>query len=55
MFSSEELGSDSPEGSLFGILLLDTEHGLLTPGSVQPDPQESSQTATLGRRDHTTG
>lgn len=30
-----------PEGGLVGILLLDTVHGLLTPGSVRPDPEKA--------------
>lgn len=52
MFSSEELGGDSSEGSLFGILSLDTEHGLLTPGSVQPDPRELTDRHTGAWRPH---
>lgn len=44
-----------PEGGLVGLLLLDTVHGLLTSGSVQPGLWASSQTSTPQRRDQTTG
>lgn len=43
-----------PEGGLVGILLLGAVCGLLTPASVQPEPRESSQTATLWSGEQTT-